>query len=304
MRSGRFSRIKTWRSTNRVAIAAVAICAALLSACADTERFEDLWRQIPIQMARATQTDSYRQVFLLGKSDGVNYDNMNEKQRGEFDANMDRVFDHLIGPRNWQHMKNLYGVNTIREEIIKGDIYMEGLVSFSAYLDPMDHDFIVMEGSGRFFAVRDKTGNIMMSGDYHIVPQRYRIKDLSRGCIPLQANTYTTRIPGKPTYYNNAAIQYDLIIKNLANKDEAFSVDYNVLHQAFLDLDDDDTYEANELFAKLKLSGRHRQAKVLDLRGIGFIRKDYKFDAVTRSDAKKNADEDVSRSCTCGKDPC
>lgn len=296
MRSGCFFRTKRQSKFCRTGVAAVLVCTTLLAACSNTESLE-IWRQVPIQMARATQTDSYRQIFLLGNGNASNPETMTADQRRAYDERMDRTFIKLIGSRNWQHMKNLYGVSSIREELISQQIHMEGLVSFSVYLDPLNHDYVIMEGTGRFFAVRQKTGIILMSGDFHVTPQRYRISDFRKGCIPMEAATYTTRIPGKPTYYNNSIIHYDLRIKTVGSDGKAFSVDYDSDHKAYLDMNNDGRYEGSELFAMLKLDPRYSQAKLLDLRGIGFIRNDYDIDGKTRSQAEQAAMDDKGRKC-------
>ncbi len=296
MQSWHFLRGRQWRKSGRAEMAAALICVALLAGCSDTEKLE-IWRQIPIQMARATQTDSYKQIFQLDPGNGGSLESISAEARGAFDKRMDLIFTKLIGSRNWQHMKNLYGVNSIREELFARQIHMEGLVSFSTYLDPLDHDYVIMEGSGRFFAVRKKTGIIMMSGDFHVTPQRYRIHKLRKGCIPMEVVTYTTRIPGKPTYYNNTVIHYDLRIKTVGDEKKAFSVDYDSQHEAFLDLNSNDKYETNELIGTMQLNGRYSQAKLLDLNGIEFIRKAYDFDDNTLLQAAQAASVDKGKSC-------
>ena len=267
-----------------------------LASCSNTESVE-IWRQIPIQMARVTQTDSYTQTFILDIADNATNTELSIDARQQLDARMDQIFIKLIGARNWQYLKNLYGVSSIRDELINKRIHMEGLVNFTAYLDPINNRYVIMEGSGRFFAVRNKTGEILLSGDYHIAPQRYKIDDFESGCIPMETNIYTTRIPGKPTYYKDAIIQYDLIINNEDINNNTFSVDYRREHFAYIDLNSDNNYDASEIFASLKLKGRHHHAKLLDLSGLSFVKNNYKISDATALEAAKTANIDRQKSC-------
>jgi len=287
------------RSSPKRLSMAILICALSLqmSACSNDKSIE-FWRQVPIQMVRVSQTDSYTQTFVLGTSTSSSGEELTLEKRQELDERMDRIFITMIGAKNWQHLKNLYGVSAIRDELIDKKVHMEGLINFTAYLDPLDDKHVILEGSGRFFAVRDKTGEMLLSGDSHITPQRYMIDDFKSGCIPLQTSIYTTRIPGKPTFYKEAVIQYDLIIDTGDKDNNTYSVDYRREHKGYIDLDGDNSYSAeHEMFALLKLNGRYSQAKLLDLSGIKFIKKNYNINNAARLDAAKEADKDRQRSC-------
>lgn len=265
-----------------------------LSGCSS---LKDFWRQIPVQIARVEQTDSFTQSFLIsGSKNPVHHPETPEENR-ILDERMDIIFINLIGAKNWQHLKNLYGVDIIRKELSNNEIRLEGHINFTGYIDPYNLNFIIIEGFGRYFAIRDLTGTILMSGDLYITPQRYNIEQLKSGCIPLESNVYTTRIPGKPTYYNKALLQYDLLI-NLNNPNEdTISLDYHNPHYGYIDLNNDNEYTEDELYAAIKLNSRYHHAKIIDLSGLTFVKKDYKSRAVSKLEAIRDAQSDKARSC-------
>lgn len=269
----------------------------LLAACANTSPVQ-IWRQIPIQMTRVSQTDSYSQRFLLDNSKTTTSENLTAKQRQHVDARMDDIFSKLIGSRNWQYMKNLYGVSSIRDELLEKRLHMEGLINLTTYLYPDEKlDTVILEGFGRFFAVRDKTNEILLSGDFHIKPQRYKLSDFKSGCIPLDTNIYTTRIPGKPTFYKDTIVRYDLFITSHNKNKKTFSINYENEHPAYIDLNGDNQYDKSERFALLKMNARYSQAKLIDLSGLKLVKNDYKISSEAELEAKKEADIDMQRSC-------
>lgn len=259
-------------SRNLIQFAACSFIVLTQISCSAIPDEWQIWRQVPIQMARVSQTESYRQVYLINADSMKNDDKLTENEK--LDRRMDQIFIRLIGQKNWQNLKNIYGVHDIRDEVMTGKIRMEGIVNFTAYLDPLDHDYVVMEGSGRFFAIRTVVNTILLSGDYHIPPQRYRINDLKSECIPLDINIYTTRIPGKITYYHGATIRYDLKIRNY--KKNVFSVNYQSDHLGYLDLNSDGSYQSDELMASLTMNRSYNHAKLIDLSGLEYVKTQYK----------------------------
>lgn len=270
------------------------ILIVLLSACADKDL--DIFRQVPIQMARVTQTDSYSQTFIID-SPAIREAQGAERDKA-LDEKMDNIFIHMIGAKNWQHLKNLYGISSLRNELISRRIHIDGLISFTIYLDPLDLDFIIIEGSGRYFAVRDETEAILMSGDFIIPPQRYAIKALKSGCLPLDSKLYITRIPGKTTYYKDTLVRYDLIIDTSNARRKAYSIDYSTPHSGYIDMNGDGEYDADvELFASLKLNDRYHQAKLFDIQGLQFIKQNYRISQEAKLNTALAKKEDQHRQC-------
>ena len=86
----------------------------------------EVWRQIPVQMARISQTESYKQIFLISTP------NIEDKQNTDrdkaLDERMDNIFNKMVGDKNWQHLKNLYGISSVRDELMTGQIHLDGLI--------------------------------------------------------------------------------------------------------------------------------------------------------------------------------
>ena len=284
----------------------------LLISCADNSL--EFWRQVPIQIARVTQTESYKQTFRIETPLTKNMKNPEKDHK--LDERMDKIFTSLIGPRNWQYLKNLYGVSDIRDELIKGKIHMDGLINFVVYLDPTDLDYIVIEGSGRYFAIRDKTSAILMSGDFYIPPQRNFIGSLDNssknsptnglisGCIPLDIKIYTTRIPGKTTYYKDVKVRYELNIDTTNKEHNAYSINYEKNHSAYLDIDNDGSFDKDRDFiASLEMKSRYQQVKLFDLSGMAFIKKNYRIAQYVKLKNMAASKIEQKRQCINTSDP-
>ena len=271
----------------------------ILMSCANSSL--NIFRQVPIQIARVPQTESYKQEFLISTP---SIDKLDNPERDRLrDARMDTIFTSLIGRRNWQYLKNLYGVSDIRNELINGDIYLNGLMNFVAYLDPTDdpHDvnYVVIEGTGRYFAIRKKTDAILMSGDFHIEPQRYSLDAFSSGCIPLDVKIYTTRIPGKTTFYKEVLVRYDLLIDTSNEKKNTYSILYKENHPVYLDMNNDHKYEKEiELIASMSMKNtRYPQVKLFDLSGLRFIKMNYKIRKEAELKSLKMSESESQRQC-------
>ncbi|HEC19021.1 MAG TPA: hypothetical protein ENI97_06715 [Gammaproteobacteria bacterium] len=266
----------------------------LLAACSTKDL--EFWRQVPIQMTRVTQTESYTQTFRLNNAF---IDRKEQPARDQaLDENMDKIFTTMIGAKNWQYLKDLYGISTIRDELIDGKIHMDGLITFNAYIDPTDLKHLVIEGSGRYFAIRDKTDAILMSGNFQIPPQRYRIKTLDRGCIPLDIKLYTTRIPGKTTYFKKTLIHYDLNIDTSNAEYKAYALIYDNPHAAYLDLDNNGIFDPEtEHIANLNMTNKYHHVKIFDLRGLNLIKMNYHIDEKARLSSKLEGKKDQQRQC-------
>ena len=267
----------------------------LLTSCASNTA--EIWRQVPIQMARVTQTESYSQTFLISTSEIKREEDRAEKDK-LLDARMDRIFTTMIGTGNWQHLKNLYGISSIRNELMNRQIHMDGLLNFVVYLDPNDIRYIVIEGTGRYFAIRDATDAILMSGDFHITPQRYSLKSLERGCIPLDINLYISQIPGKTTYYKEMNVRYNLLINKVKKSKNAYTINYDRDHLAYLDMNNDDIYDPDdELIAAMKLNSRYQHVKLFDLSGLLFVKKDYRISEQAELEATIVGKQQQERQC-------
>ena len=267
----------------------------------------EFWRQVPIQLSRVAQQETYKQWFIIPTEDIKKL--KNGAKEHALDKRMDEIFTEMLGSVNWQYLKNHYGTHSIRNELIEEKIQMEGLLNFITYLDLIktndsDEKHIVIEGSGRYFAIRssDNPGNskgaILMTGDFKIFPQRYSIKDLDKGCIPLDINLYTTRIPGETTYYKESIIRYDLIMNNSRKHNKTYSIDYNAHHNAYLDLNNNKTFEKkSELIARMKINSSHSHVKIFDLSGSEFIKNTYNITTDEKTELDRSINKDKNKMC-------
>jgi len=252
------------------------------------------WKIIPIQLSRVPQQESYEQSFVIKvkNEESLNKNELEIKR----DEKMDAIFTSMIGIENWQYLKNHYGIHDIRDELIARQIKMHGMINFIAYLDPLDkHDpslHVVLEGTGKYFAIRNSTRAILMSGDFKILPQRFPLKSLSDGCIALDVNLYTTRIPGETTYYHPITMRYDL--KMISKTKDTYVIDYGNVHKGYLQLKGSKIYEH---VADIKFIGGFNHIKLFDLRGSEFINNRYKVSDEIKVSLNKNNTKSKNNTC-------
>lgn len=231
---------------------------------------------IPIQMVRVTQTESYVQTFTALKIDKINVDTEIYPAMRDQNEIIDIAFNNLLGTKNWQNIKDLYGLKDIRDELLSEKVYVKGLFSFSISINPLDHKEFYFEGNGRYFIIRDKTGEIMLTGDFIIPLQTNLISDIELGYIIAGIELYTTRVPKQATYHEQIGLFYKIYLDTSLNKHKIFSLDYNKIHEVYLaDNPQNKHLSKKDLIGELKLQGING-AKYIDLRGMKLLRKDYK----------------------------
>ena len=255
---------------NRAVIAGLLIFLLTLNGCT-------LLQVAPIQLARISQTEHYQQRFLFA-------DRSSPQCAAFFDELafaaaqtrcVDSLFTRLLGKANWQKLKDLYGLAALRDEIINGDIRIDGNIDFTLYVDPRDHRQFSVEGGGRYFLIRGKTGAILLAGDFQITPALHRLADLDRGALVLDVQLYVSRIPGQITYLHRAPLKYRIFIDNSMKADGLYRIDYRKTHQAFLTANRDDLQAQRNQIAELTLAGDGKDIKLFDLRALPYLQGDY-----------------------------
>lgn len=238
-------------------VVVLVFCAPLLLACGS-------FRLVPIQMARVPQLETYEQVFTIGqaKSDS-------EEDQQEAFSEIDRVFGKLLGARNWQSIKDLYGFAAIRHELDQQDIKLYGSFMTMIYLDPTSHDAFLVEGRGRYFLIRESNGLIMLNGVFLIRPSIHRVAALDNGLLHLDVQIITTRIPGKETFYYESELKYQIAINTILGDEGIYVIDYDAAHKVFQS-GDEIGYATLQSVESTGLG-----EKVIDLRGRPFLRNDY-----------------------------
>jgi hypothetical protein len=219
-------------------------------------------------MARISQTEFYRQTFAFENQVGNQKENLKQQ-------NVDRVMKGLLGDDNWQNLKDNYGTMSMMKALEKGDIYLEGLINITLYVDPTDHESFLLEGFGRYYLIReiiDREAEILLSGDFHIELEEYNLADLSEGYLDINVKLFVTRIPLQFTYFFESPLKYKVRIDNRMGKYGIFAIDYTELHEVYLNKKGHKPI----LFGKMEIKKSKSRQKLIDLRGIKFLRNDYK----------------------------
>lgn len=275
---------------------------SLLSSCSGkgnpvTRVVSDFTSVIPIQMARISHTETYTQKFDI-TSFLENTSSSDKEKNAKIDEHMDDVFISLLGGKNWQYLKDLYGSESIREEMKNGGVYVEGLINSTIYLVPNINtpDKFVMEGFGRWFVIRKTNKQILLSGDSLIRPKEINISDLSVNDTPdssgndtpgssendtqnvlekkkirLDIDFFVTRIPRRPSYYQKSHLAIDIEINASKINKGVFSTNYDAFHKMYLI----DKKGKETKIADLKFKKPSSKYKLIDMRGINLIENDY-----------------------------
>ncbi|MEJ2362451.1 MAG: hypothetical protein P8Z75_13735 [Gammaproteobacteria bacterium] len=225
------------------------------------------------------QTESFVQTFdLSGFRDAPDWlfeDAAAQRHRTK-DAFMDAVFTRLVGRRNWQNLKDIYTFESLQQEIESADIYVTGTVNFVVYLDPVRQHQVVLGGSGRYSIVRRKNNEILLSGDFRIVPKRTPIADLYTGTLPVETVFYVTRIPRQTTYYWEAPTMLELSIDTRYKEDGVFAINYSKSHDIYLTNPVASGEKKQVKIGQLVVDGRAHAVKLIDIRMMKFLEDDYK----------------------------
>ena len=239
------------------------------SSCSTVENITNF---VPVQLTRVPHTEVYNQTFDITSSIDEQYPPLSEEQRKKkIDTNMDNIFMSLLGDKNWQYLKDLYGGGSIREEVIDGTVYIHGLINSTIYLEPKQHKKFIMEGSGRWLVINKKDQQILLSGDTHVRPEEYDLAQFKKGKLTIDLDLYVTRIPKRPSYYNKAKVIMELIVDTTQAEKEVFAINYIARHNLYI-VHKDGT---KTKFAYLVFEKSGHKYKIVDLRGIGFVENDY-----------------------------
>jgi len=231
---------------------------------------------VPVQIGRVHQIESYKQSFSFLKDEFEQNDDT-DLLRSQTRL-MDQTFKKLLGEDNWQILKDSYGIGNLRNEILDDKIYLRGITSLSIYPDANDSDQFSMQGFGRFYLIRDKTNAILMTGDFIISEQLFSMSNLRRGYLLLDLDLYVSRIPNQLTFFRETPVKYKIVLDTSMADHGVYSIDYSETHYAFL-ADETDFSNNDNAFSRLKFESLNPKAqntsKLIDFRGIEFIRRDY-----------------------------
>ncbi len=221
----------------------------------------------PIQLGRIAQLETYSHTYDFGKD-------ANTATEKQINRKIENTFSLLLGEKNWQALKDRYGFNDIRDELIAKSIQIKGVAQFYISIDPENQQRFLLEGTGKYLLLRDKTKAIMLSGDFIAPPAMYQIADLDAGLLSIDVNLYTTRIPGETTYYQEGVVvKYQIRIDTSRKSDGVYRIDYGAVHGVHLLSNKDDPVSAENKIGELRFDYKNLRAnKLLDVRGLNYLR--------------------------------
>lgn len=237
---------------------------------------------IPIQMARISQFEVYEQTFQFTEAPWPPLQDHSSDQLRDINAQMDSYLRFMVGPENWQTLKDIYGLSTMREELLNRQLRIRGFLHAILSLSPYNTERFHFDGSGRFFLVRERTGEILLNGDFYLIPKVHPIEQLDAGYLDVDVRQVITRIPGQPTHLHDTTVRYRIRIDTSRAHRNVYRIDYRAAHPVYLIEDPDhERTEDAAMVGRLYFDDRLGESKLIDLRGRELLRDDYRRPAAT-----------------------
>ena len=212
-----------------------------------------LWgcRVVPIQVARVTQIETYEQTYNL-----------------ENETQIAKVLEKLVGEKNWKILIDYLGSSEYIQELKSQDIAVKGNFISSMTLDPQNHNMFLFEGFGRYYVVRKTTKEVLFSADFRILENTHSVDDFkSKGFVGVDIQQFMIRhfpTDSEKNYFHE--IPFHMKVAVTSPQEGVYSVDYTKPHELIID-----GKTIGHLHFPKKLSNK----KLIDMRGIGFLRNDY-----------------------------
>jgi len=211
-------------------------------------------RMVPIQTARITQMEFYRQWYTFKNADHAK-----------------SVFSRLLGKENWRVLEEHKSQRPVVEDLLAQRLEVRGSLIFTISVVPTAQDSFFVEGTGRYFMVRQTTNEILLSGDYYIKNKRYAIRDMNQGRILLDVKQYIIRYfaPSEVNYYQDVPVSFVIQIDARLKEKSIYSIDYSPESKHYV------VFE-KEIIGYLEFdASTPRNDKLIDLRGRELIMDDY-----------------------------
>ena len=223
----------------------------------------------PIQTGRIAQLETFRHTFYFGKSNSLGSDS-------DINRKIDTTFKKLLGETDWRTIKDNYGFRDIKDELVAKSIYVKGLAQFYITIDPYDHQQFLLEGTGKYYLIRQKTNSILLLGDFIAPPTTFKISDLNNGLLSINVNLYTTTIPGEITHTNGSIVKYQIKFDKSRKQESINRIDYRAINDVHIVSSLDEPLTDDNKLGELIFDNQEQSSKkLLDLRGIQFLRTDY-----------------------------
>ena len=224
---------------------------------------------VPLQIARVSQTDTYVQTFEVNPSPELRAKFTNSRD-AEI-AELDNMLIVLLGKKNWQILKDSYGSSYIVDAFLKKKVKVKGQLNTTIYLEPVQHNKVLIEGFGRFFVLLENE-SILLSGDTHVIPKFYPLVDFANGDLQLESRFYVTRIPKHISNYHEASIMSHIKINNKFKDDDVYALNYAAKHEMFLKLKPKTNKETLRKIGYLKFDPTFASSKLVDFSGMTFVK--------------------------------
>lgn len=213
-------------------------------------------RRVPVQMARCTIVDFYSHWYDL-------------KDIAEAQSALTR----LIGEENFNTLLKYRSDKKTQQFLLDKKITIKGGFSLTISLMPTNPDSFFLDGIGRYFVINDTTAEILFSADFFIKSHNncYAIQELKTGELRVRVNHIIIRHfaykEDKLNYYQDVVIDFCIKLNTQLADKKIYCVNYEASHDVKIN---------GDLIGHLRFEPpASNWAKLIDLRGLNFIRNDY-----------------------------
>ena len=254
-------------------------------------------RVIPIQMARVSMSESFKQSFLF--TSGNSSHNDTSTVASIKIQNTDYILGKLLGSQTYKEIKDKPQIEALRS----GQCVSQGNVSL--FLSVIPSSFrsknylkFVVGGSGKYMIYLEREKQVYFSSDLQLLENEYHDMDeLERGTITVHFKQQLTNhlsygipeqvvntmfpvtsikpkilpseiLPLKDNFNDDAIITINIKMNKTLAKNQIYTIDYEVPHEVKLE-----NYLIGYLTFEKPIEPLNH---LIDLRGMHFVRNDYK----------------------------
>lgn len=224
-------------------------------------------RTIPVQITRVAQIETYTQTYEIEP------------------GNARRVFEKLLGRDNWGVLDRRW--STLQAELsisrLISTLEVKGTLNMTFSILPSNAGAFTAEGTGRYYVVQKEAANdlILFTGDFFVVDDLHSLGELDDGEIVVGIRQQQVRHFAEGlNYYNDVRVDLRIAVDTSLAKHGIYSLDYaSDQHRVELD---------GQVIGRLRFDRpRPGFRKLIDLRGLQFLRRDYrqKYQEASRASA-------------------
>lgn len=211
-------------------------------------------RIAPVQSARVVQTESFRQRFVI-----------------ENVVRAERVFRSVLGPENYDALKPDEWVPYV-EKLLAGSVEARGEGTLVISIMPQRHDQFFFEGWGHYSVADRESKQILFSGEFTVVDDGpHSMTEFQRGYLDTRVRQSLVRhfALHRPTFIHESELVLRVHIKRIDQ--DLYILDYGTGHEVGIVND----VGRVEVIGCAEFDDQRDGRKLIDLRGIDFLRDDY-----------------------------